>query len=165
MIHSQKKGNDFMKNNPILQLLMIGIGIIILFTAVIIGNQTRSQTPTPQPLLSEEESFPEVTRVSLEEALLANKTGSAVFIDVRDRSAYEETHIPDSLSFPLVQLESQLKELDPDAWIITYCTWPAEESSARAARILLDNGFEKVTPILGGLRAWEEAGYPVETSP
>ena len=111
-----------MKNKPILQILMIGIGIIILFTAVLIGNQTRSQTPTPRPLLSEEESFPEVTRVSLEEALMANNTGSAVFIDVRDRSAYEETHIPGSLSFPLAQLESQLKELDPNSWIITYCT-------------------------------------------
>lgn len=122
MIHSQKKGNDFMKNKPILQILMIGIGIIILFTAVLIGNQNRSQTPKPRPLLSEEESFPEVTRVSLEEALLANNTGSAVFIDVRDRSAYEETHIPGSISFPLAKLESQLKELDPNSWIITYCT-------------------------------------------
>jgi len=111
-----------MKNNPILQLLMIGIGIIFLFTAILLGNQTRSQTPKPRPLLSEEESFPEVTRVSLEEALMANNTGSAVFIDVRDRSAYEETHIPGSLSFPLAKLESQLKELDPNSWIITYCT-------------------------------------------
>lgn len=122
MIHSQKEANDFMKNKPILPLLTIGIGIIILFTAVIISNQPRSQTPTPQPLLSEEESFPEVSRVSLEEALLANKTGSAVFIDVRDRSAYEETHIPGSLSLPLAQLENQLEELDTDDWIITYCT-------------------------------------------
>ena len=154
-----------MKNKPILQILMIGIGIIILFTAVLIGNQNRSQTPKPRPLLSEEESFPEVTRVSLEEALLANNTGSAVLIDVRDRSAYEETHIPGSLSFPLAKLESQLKELDPNSWIITYCTWPSEESSARAARILLDYGFKKVTPILGGFRAWQNAGYPVDTSP
>ena len=165
MIHSQKKGNDFMKNKPILPLLMIGIGIIIFFTAVIISNQPRNQTPTPQPLVSEEETFPEVPRVLLEDALSANKTGSAVFIDVRDSSAYEAAHVQGSLSFPLSQLESRLKEIDPNAWIITYCTWPSEESSARAARILLDNGFTKVTPILGGFRAWQEAGYPVETGP
>lgn len=122
MIHSQKKGNDYLKNKPILPLLIVGIGIIFLFTAVILSKQPPSQPSTSQPVLSEEESFPEVPRVSLEEALSANKIGAAVFIDVRDRSAYEETHIPGSLSFPLAQLESQLKELDPEAWIITYCT-------------------------------------------
>lgn len=111
-----------MKNKPILPLLMIGIGIIIFFTAVIISNQPRNQTPTPQPLVSEEETFPEVPRVLLEDALSANKTGSAVFIDVRDSSAYEAAHVQGSLSFPLSQLESRLKELDPNAWIITYCT-------------------------------------------
>lgn len=57
-----------MRNRPVLQMLMIGIGILILFTSV--------------------------------------------FIDVRDRSEYEETRIPGSLSIPLVQLESQQKELD-----------------------------------------------------
>ena len=36
----------------------------------------------------------------------------SVFIDVRDRSDYEETHIPGSLSIPLAQLESQQKELN-----------------------------------------------------
>jgi len=39
----------------------------------------------------------------------------------------------------------------------------AEESSARAALILIDQGFSKVTPILGGFKAWVEAGYPVES--
>jgi len=34
--------------------------------------------------------------------------------------------------------------------------------SARAAKILLDHGFTNVTPILGGFRAWIDAGYPVE---
>jgi rhodanese-related sulfurtransferase len=59
-------------------------------------------------------------------------------------------------------LASRLGELDKSAWIITYCTWPSEESSARAARILLDAGFENVNPILGGFRLWLEAGYSVE---
>lgn len=154
-----------MKKRSFMPVLLIVLGAVIVFTALVVSLQPRAQTPTPQPLVSEEESFPEIPRVSLEEALSAHQAGSAIFIDIRDSSAYEEAHIPGSLSLPLAQLESQLKELDPNSWIITYCTWPSEESSARAARILLDNGFKKVTPILGGLRAWEEAGYPVETGP
>lgn len=111
-----------MKNKPVLPILVIVLGAVIFLTAVIVSIKPRAQTPTPQPLVSEEESFLEVPRVSLEEALSASKTGAAVFIDVRDRNAYDAEHITGSLSYPLAQLESQLKELDPKAWIIPYCT-------------------------------------------
>jgi 3-mercaptopyruvate sulfurtransferase SseA len=111
-----------MKKRSLLPILLIVLGAVVVLTAVIVSLQPRAQTPTPQPLVSEEESFPEVPRVSLEDALSANNTGSAVFIDVRDSSAYEAAHVPGSLSFPLSQLESRVKELDPNDWIITYCT-------------------------------------------
>ena len=111
-----------MKKRSFLPVLLIVLGAVIVFTAVIVSLQPRAQTPTSQPLVSEEESFPEIPRVSLEEALSAHQAGSAIFIDIRDSSAYEEAHIPGSLSFPLAQLERKLKELDPNSWIITYCT-------------------------------------------
>ena len=111
-----------MKKRSFLPVLLIVLGAVIVITAVIVSLQPRAQTPTPQPLVSEEESFPEIPRVSLEEALTAHQASSAIFIDIRDTSAYEEAHIPGSLSLPLAQLESQLKELDPNSWIITYCT-------------------------------------------
>ncbi|MCL4559843.1 MAG: rhodanese-like domain-containing protein [Chloroflexi bacterium] len=111
-----------MKQRSILPILLIVIGAVIVFTAISISGQPRSETPTPPPLVSEEESFPEVPRVSLKEALTAHEGGAAIFIDVRDGSAYETSHVSGSLSFPLGQLESRLKELNPNAWIITYCT-------------------------------------------
>lgn len=111
-----------MKQKSILPILLIAIGAVIVFTAVVVSLQPRPETPTPLPLVSEEESFPEIPRVSLKEALSAHEGGAAIFIDVRDSSAYETTHISGSLSFPLAQLESRLKELNPNAWIITYCT-------------------------------------------
>ena len=111
-----------MKKRSFMPILLIVLGAVIVFTALVVSLQPRAQTPTPQPLVSEEESFPEIPRVSLEEALSAHQAGSAIFIDIRDSSAYEEAHIPGSLSLPLAQLESQLKELDPNSWIITYCT-------------------------------------------
>ena len=111
-----------MKQRSILPYLLIGFGALIVFAAIFISIQPRFATPTPQPLVSEEESFPEIPRVSVKEAFSAHKGGSALFIDVRDSSAYAEVHISGSLSFPLAQLESQVKELNPNAWIIPYCT-------------------------------------------
>jgi rhodanese-related sulfurtransferase len=37
-----------------------------------------------------------------------------------------------------------------------------EHTSARAAFILLQKGYTRVTPLLGGFGAWIEAGYPIE---
>ncbi len=45
---------------------------------------------------------------------------------------------------------------------ITYCTLPAENTSAGAAFLMLRAGFIKANPILGGFEAWVNAGYPTE---
>ncbi|MGV7977242.1 MAG: hypothetical protein AB2L16_10250 [Anaerolineaceae bacterium] len=45
---------------------------------------------------------------------------------------------------------------------ITYCTLPAENTSAGAAFLMLQEGFTKANPILGGLEARVNAGYPTE---
>lgn len=37
-----------------------------------------------------------------------------------------------------------------------------EHSSARAAQILLENGFKSARALLGGFNAWVKAGLPVE---
>ncbi|PKN88090.1 MAG: hypothetical protein CVU46_01970 [Chloroflexi bacterium HGW-Chloroflexi-8] len=111
-----------MKKLSNLSLFMIGIGAMLIIMAIIISIQPRPKTTSLNPPVSEEESFPELPRVSLNDAFSAFTAGSAVFVDVRDNSAFAEAHIPGALSIPLGQLESQGKELDPNAWIITYCT-------------------------------------------
>jgi len=39
-----------------------------------------------------------------------------------------------------------------------------ERTSARAARLLIAGGYDerKVAALLGGIRAWHQAGYPLE---
>jgi hypothetical protein len=82
-------------------------------------------SPTPLPLASSglrEGSYPEIRRVTVQDAKAALDSRSAVFIDVRGSSAYAVSHIPGALDIPLAEIESRLNELDPDQWIITYCT-------------------------------------------
>jgi 3-mercaptopyruvate sulfurtransferase SseA len=33
------------------------------------------------------------------------------------------------------------------------------------ARLLIDRGFKKVRPLAGGLEAWAEAGYELDSEP
>ncbi|MBI4736728.1 MAG: trypsin-like peptidase domain-containing protein [candidate division NC10 bacterium] len=49
--------------------------------------------------------------------------------------------------------------------IILYCDSPGEATSARAARLLMDQGYTRVAVLAGGFAAWEGASLPIERTP
>ncbi len=67
-------------------------------------------------------SYPEIQRVSVEKAKAALDGRTAVFLDVRGASFYAFSHIPGAINIPLMDIPTRLDELDPDQWIIPYCT-------------------------------------------
>ncbi|MGC8857236.1 MAG: rhodanese-like domain-containing protein, partial [Anaerolineae bacterium] len=79
-------------------------------------------TPLFAPPLGAQIPESEIPRLQLEEAKAAFEAGTAVFVDVRSATSYAAAHIPGALSIPLADLEARLSELDPNQWIITYCT-------------------------------------------
>jgi hypothetical protein len=106
-------------------ILVVG-GFLLIIAAVILAMQN---DPNPEVLLPTvgisnqgEASYPEIQRVSLEDAKAALDDNRAVFVDVRGASSYAESHVPGALSIPLLNLEDRLDELNPAEWIITYCT-------------------------------------------
>jgi len=68
------------------------------------------------------DSHPEIARVALDQAKTAFDNKSALFIDVRPASEYASAHIPGALNIPLGEIATRLNELDPNQWIICYCT-------------------------------------------
>ena len=106
----------------VVPLLLIAAGLLVLTVALVLALGPRlAAPPTPVPDHAED-TFPEIARVSLDEARTALEAGTAVFVDVRDPSSYAAGHIPGAISMPLATIEQRLGELDPRAWIITYCT-------------------------------------------
>ncbi len=111
-------------------LLIIMVGTLLILSAIPAGGpaasgpQTAPQAAAPSaaPTTSAEASFPEIARVTLGNAKAAYDLKQATFVDVRDADSYGNSHIPNAKSIPLAELESRLGELDPNAWILTYCT-------------------------------------------
>lgn len=107
-------------------LLIAGAGLALLIFAVFLlprqSSQPAAAIKTPESQHSGEETFPEISRVSLADSKAAMDSREAIFIDVRDASAYAESHVPGALSIPLAELDERLGELDSNQWIITYCT-------------------------------------------
>ena len=84
------------------------------------------------------------------DALLADagKKDDYIILDVTEEMERMVFSIPDSYHIPLGQLRNRLEELDREKLIIPYCTIGVR--SYNAARMLSQNGFEKVAVLSGG---------------
>ena len=111
------------KNFPV--LLFVAGGVLLLFTAILLTLQNNSGQAVQSPSVSnehDEETYPEIKRVSVDDAKAALDAGTAVFVDVRGADVYAMSHIKGSLSIPLADTEARLIELNKAQWMITYCT-------------------------------------------
>lgn len=107
-----------------------------------------------------------MARISVDELHRRIDAGETpLVVDVRSHTArsLEPRHIPGALHLPMHGFEGHIRELPRDREIILYCSCPNEASAAQVAKLLMNSGFSRVRPLLGGLDAWIEAGHPVET--
>ncbi|HUH93209.1 MAG TPA: DedA family protein/thiosulfate sulfurtransferase GlpE [Casimicrobiaceae bacterium] len=106
-----------------------------------------------------------MARISVDELHRRMDAGETpLVVDVRSPTArsLEPRHIPGALHLPLHGFETHIAELPRDREIILYCSCPNEASAAQVAKLLMNHGFVRVRPLLGGLDAWIEAGHPVQ---
>ncbi len=94
---------------------------------------------------------------------LEARENDLVVLDVRERDAFEAGHIPGARWLPRGQLELRVNEAfpDPTVRILTCCEFG--KISTLAAATLQSLGFTRAVALDGGMKAWREGGYPVET--
>ncbi|MFL0162637.1 rhodanese-like domain-containing protein [Aquirufa salirivi] len=87
-----------------------------------------------------------------------DKNEAMYIIDVREENEYDEFNIGAQL-IPLGELPERLDEIkaDKDAEIIVHCRSGAR--SGRAQQYLSSEGYGNVRNLLGGMLAWQAAGY------
>jgi rhodanese-related sulfurtransferase len=87
---------------------------------------------------------------------------NAVLLDVRETNEYEGGHLPNAIHIPLSQLASRGSELAKltERPIVAYCA--RGNRSRMAASALAKLGFKDIYNLDGGIRAWKDAGLPVE---
>jgi rhodanese-related sulfurtransferase len=84
------------------------------------------------------------------------------FLDVREDHEYAQEHAKGAKHLGRGILERDIEGLiaDKRAEIILYCG--GGYRSALAAESLQQMGYTRVTSMDGGIKAWREAGYPME---
>jgi membrane protein DedA with SNARE-associated domain/rhodanese-related sulfurtransferase len=89
-----------------------------------------------------------------------------VIVDLRTSLGRDQDRrfIPGALIMDFAEVDQWLDRLPTDREIIFYCTCPDEAGAASVARKLMDLGYTRVRPLLGGLDAWIAAGHEVESA-
>jgi rhodanese-related sulfurtransferase len=131
---------DFVRNNLLLFVVAFVSGAMLLW-----------------PLFRRSAGGPWVT--TAQATHLINRE-DALVVDVRDPGEYGAGHILGAKNVPL----SRLGEVDvakrKERPVIVYCD--GGERSAKAVAALRKQGLTRVVNLTGGLRAWQQAGLPVE---
>ncbi len=95
---------------------------------------------------------------------VARGESDLLVLDVRERDAYEQGHVPGAKHLPRGQLELRVNsELpDPTQRILTVCEFG--KISALAAATLRELGFMRAVALDGGMQAWRDSNFPIERS-
>ncbi|MFW5656500.1 MAG: rhodanese-like domain-containing protein [Bacteroidota bacterium] len=86
-------------------------------------------------------------------------------IEVLSEEKYKEKHIKGAINIPLEKIATEAnKKFEKDDPIVVYCSDKDCTSSPTAAKKLKASGFNNVYYFEGGKKAWEDAGYPMESN-
>lgn len=105
--------------------------------------------------------------ITPEEAWSRYEQGKILFVDARERFAFEQGHLPGALNVPVSDAGKYLDELrdrtGPGVELITYCDGLDCALGSELAGILRSRGIPSVRVLAAGWVGWYEAGFPVET--
>jgi 3-mercaptopyruvate sulfurtransferase SseA len=107
--------------------VVFALGLLVLTAcqdaAKPVANQKAvTNTAAPAPKTDEHGHTDDAPRITLAEAKKDFDSGSAVFIDTRAASTYDQEHIKGAINIPMEAVETRLKEIPADKKIIAYCS-------------------------------------------
>lgn len=108
-----------------------------------------------------------IDRHTLERKLAASAPDSVsrsrgyVLINVLRPADFAEQHIPHSINVPSADIDVLQDLYSKDKEIILYCASPDCDAAPKAARTLLEHGFQNVYDYERGLSDWRDAGNRV----
>ncbi len=121
MTRKIKKKNRF---QPTPALVILGGVVLVVIALRINASSTTAQSPA---VVSDQQNekellYPEVERVSVQEAKAAFDAGTALIVDVRSENSYQAGHATGAISLPSTEVASRYQELPQDRLLYLYCT-------------------------------------------
>ena len=134
---------------------------IMAFSLVACATQNLGGTiKTSNQLVKEAKASIKEVSVDDVKKMIDNKE-KIIILDVRDKEEFETGYIPGAINLSRGLLEFKINTIIPDknSVIIVYCG--IDLRGPLATRTLNESGYKNAVNIIGGLKAWKAAGYPV----
>jgi rhodanese-related sulfurtransferase len=145
---------------PAFQVGLVIVAVIVIITIALLGQQpVVTQHPLAVPSAIAVSTAPP-DEISVDEAYKLYQSNAAYFLDVRERSEWDQFHIPKTTLLPLGQVAALADKFPKDKPIIVVCA--SGNRSAQGRDILKKAGYANVTSMTGGLTDWKAQGYPIE---
>jgi hydroxyacylglutathione hydrolase len=104
--------------------------------------------------------FDHIDTLSADQVKAMLDLNAIIVLDVRDTREWEAGHIRGAKHIYVGQLKNEANQLPQNTPLVTQCS--VGNRAGLAASILKKMGFSNVYNLLGGIRAWQHRGYPVE---
>ncbi len=88
------------------------------------------------------------------------ESGEAMLVDVRETGEYAEACIPGAILHPLSSFNPFQLPREAGKKLVLHCA--SGIRSLQAAELCLAAGFEEITHVKGGIKAWQAAGFETE---
>jgi membrane protein DedA with SNARE-associated domain/rhodanese-related sulfurtransferase len=106
-----------------------------------------------------------ISRMTVDELKAAIDRGERPFVvDLRHKLEFlvNPRTVSTAIRISPDELSLRHAEIPRDREVVLYCTCPSEATSAKVAMELKKIGITRVRPLMGGLQAWENQGYPMD---
>jgi rhodanese-related sulfurtransferase len=130
-------------------------------------DMPRKEVPPPLELVKEriEEILPPEAKERID-------AGDVVVIDTRDAERFEKGHVEGSISLPSGESGSEAHSEEyakavadaaggQEQDVILFCG-EGNRSARTADALRNEHGFKNVVSVVGGLKLWDDLGYPIE---
>ena len=107
-----------------------------------------------------------MARITVDELHQMQESGAEpMILDLRslDELQQDPSLIRGARHSTMDQVELLIQGIPRDRDVVLYCSCPNEVTSAKVALRLRRKGITRVRPLLGGIDAWRERKYPIET--
>lgn len=146
---------------PLAVVMAVGAGwLLLVLLLALIGNVIWKYIQRQRFIRSLR-----VSRMPVSELKDALDRGERPFIvDLRHALEFvvDPRTVPTAVRISPDELPARNAEIPRDREIVLYCTCPSEATSAKVAMDLRKIGITRVRPLAGGLKAWQDEGYPLD---
>lgn len=89
----------------------------------------------------------------------AHVPADAYLLDVREPDEWLAGHAPGAVHLPLMDIPARLEDIPRDGDVVVVCRMGGR--SAQAVAYLMQNGYDNVANLDGGMRDWAAVGKPM----